>query len=37
LNERTTSIYLAGPMTGVEDWNHPLFNEVAGALRAEGF
>ena len=36
MSERTT-IYIAGPMTGVEDLNYPLFNEVAGKLRAEGY
>ena len=29
-------VYLAGPMTGKPDWNFPLFNEVAGKLRAKG-
>ena len=26
-------VYLAGPMSGIEDNNHPLFNRVAGLLR----
>jgi nucleoside 2-deoxyribosyltransferase len=31
------SVYLAGKMAGVEDWNHPLFNAVAALLRGQGF
>jgi len=31
------SVYIAGPMTGVEDLNYPLFNLVAEALRDDGF
>lgn len=30
-------IFLSGPMTGVPDWNHPLFNQVAMELRLAGF
>lgn len=30
-------VYLAGPMTGYEDYNFPLFNSTAARLRAEGF
>jgi hypothetical protein len=29
-------LYLAGPMTGVPEFNYPLFNEVAAKLRAQG-
>lgn len=30
-------VYIAGPMTGVEDFNHPAFNAAAEALTARGF
>lgn len=30
-------LYLAGPMTGIENSNYPLFYRVAGALRGVGF
>jgi hypothetical protein len=29
-------IYLSGPMTGLPDFNYPLFHRVAAELRAEG-
>ena len=29
----TRSVYIAGPMTGVEEFNYPLFNLVAATLR----
>ena len=29
-------IYLAGPMTGIKDFNFPLFDHVAAQLRREG-
>ena len=32
-----SNIFLSGPMTGVTDWNHPLFNQVAIELRLAGF
>lgn len=28
--------YIAGPMTGIPEFNYPLFNEVAAELRANG-
>ena len=31
------SVYIAGPMAGVEEFNYPLFNAVAKLLRAAGF
>jgi len=31
-----TTIYLAGPMTGYPEWNHPEFNRVARELRLQG-
>lgn len=33
----TDWVYLAGPMSGIADHNHPAFNAAALALRAEGF
>ncbi|SPW34042.1 Uncharacterised protein [Edwardsiella tarda] len=29
-------VYIAGPMSGIEDFNRPAFHEMAQALRAEG-
>lgn len=34
---RVGRIYLAGPMTGIEDYNFPAFNKEAAALREKGF
>ena len=30
-------IYLSGPMTGFPEFNYPLFNKTAKALRGKGF
>lgn len=30
-------IYLSGPMTGIEDFNYPLFNKVATYYREQGY
>lgn len=30
-------IYLSGPMTGIEDYNYPLFNSSAEVLRSYGY
>lgn len=30
-------VYLAGPMTGYEDWNFPAFHKAAAQLRGEGW
>ncbi len=30
-------IYLAGPMTGIKDYNYPAFNAEAARLRALGY
>jgi hypothetical protein len=29
-------IYIAGPMTGIKDWNVPAFSEMADRLRKQG-
>lgn len=31
------TLYIAGPMTGLPDFNYPLFNAAAAALRQAGF
>lgn len=30
-------LYLAGPMTGHDDWNYPKFHDAAAALRELGY
>jgi hypothetical protein len=30
-------IFISGPMTGIDEWNHPLFNLIAMELRAAGY
>ena len=30
-------VYIAGPMTGLPDYNYPAFNRMAAALRAVGY
>lgn len=30
-------VYIAGPMTGLPDYNYPAFNAMAAQLRASGF
>ena len=34
---RAKRVYVAGPMTGIEDFNYPAFNAVADRLRAIGY
>lgn len=34
---RANRLYLAGPMTGFEDFNFPAFNAMAAQLRARGY
>lgn len=31
------TLYIAGPMTGVPDWNYPAFNKAQAELEAAGF
>ncbi|MGZ9667514.1 DUF4406 domain-containing protein [Pseudomonas sp. GNP014] len=35
--DRANRLYLAGPMTGFEDFNFPAFNKMAADLRARGY
>ncbi|RON88472.1 DUF4406 domain-containing protein [Pseudomonas fluorescens] len=35
--DRANRLYLAGPMTGFEDFNFPAFNAMAAQLRARGY
>jgi len=34
--DRVGTVYIAGPMTGLPEYNFPAFNEAAEALRAQG-
>lgn len=34
---RANRVYVAGPMTGIADYNYPAFNAVADQLRAQGY
>lgn len=34
---RANRVYVAGPMTGIEDFNFPAFNKMAADLRARGY
>ena len=34
---RANRVYVAGPMTGIEDFNYPAFNAVADQLRVQGY
>lgn len=35
--ERARRVYVAGPMTGIKEFNYPAFNAVADQLRAQGY
>lgn len=35
--DREMRVYIAGPMTGIKDYNFPAFNAMAGKLRAAGW
>ncbi|WP_238346837.1 DUF4406 domain-containing protein [Pseudomonas sp. FSL W5-0203] len=35
--DRANRLYLAGPMTGLEDFNFPAFNKMAAELRGRGY
>lgn len=37
MTEIPKRLYLAGPMSGIAQFNFPLFNDVAGRLRARGY
>ena len=30
-------LYIAGPMTGIKDWNYPAFNDAEKLLKAAGY
>lgn len=36
-DDRAVSVYVAGPMTGYEQYNFPAFNAVADNLRKQGY
>lgn len=35
--DRSTRVFLAGPMAGCIEWNFPAFDETARSLRRDGF
>jgi len=35
--QRRNRVYIAGPMTGLPDYNFPVFNEAAQTFRREGW
>ena len=34
---KTEIVYISGPMTGIAEYNFPLFNRVAAQFRADGY
>jgi len=36
-HERANRVYVAGPMTGIVDFNFPAFNQAAEMLRSKGY
>lgn len=37
MTQKTTAVYVAGPMRGLPAFNYPAFNSAAADLRARGF
>lgn len=37
IKTRIDTVYLAGPMTGIQDYNYPRFHELADKIRDNGF
>lgn len=33
----TKTLYIAGPMTGIKDWNYPAFNAAESLLKSVGY